>query len=204
MATIDDRQLALGRVYARAMYAVAAEQGEEQQLGEELSALGQAIAGIPEFDLFAGSPLVGASDRDAAVEKTFRGRVSGVLADSLAVISSKGRLALMPAIVEAYRQELRERGGVIDAEVVSAVELTDELRSALRQAIRKHTGKDAEITEQVDPDILGGLIVRTAGQKIDTSVAAQLGKLSESLSRRASEELIRGSSFTEESAEASE
>ena len=204
MANIDDRRLALGRVYARAMHGVAAELGEEQTLGEELAALGKAISEVPDFAIFADSPLVGGSDRGTSVENTFRGRVSDLLADSLAVIATKGRLAFLPAIIEAYRQELRERSGVIDAEVVSAVDLSEEMRVALQEAIYKHTGKKAQFTEQVDPTILGGLIVRTAGEKIDTSVATQLRTMSENLSKRASEELIQGTTFTEAATDAAE
>ena len=194
---IDDRQMSLGRLYARAMLDVAVERGEEDQLGEELNSLAAAIADVPSFAAFAGSPLVEDDSRRQVVEKVFRDRVSDLLADSLEVIAARQRLAALPAIVAAYNQELRERRGLIDAEVVTAIPLTDELRQALKQALAARSGKQAELKESVDPSILGGLVVRTGDEKIDASSAARLKALAARLSTRASEELIQGRSYTE-------
>ncbi len=197
---VDDQQMALGRIYARAMLTVAAERGEEMEFGQELAAVGDALAQVPDFAAFANSPLVEGADRRNALEKVFRGKVSDLLADSLAVVESKGRLAALPAIVAAYREEMRARSGVIDAEVVSAVPISDGLREALTRAIGKRTGKQVQVSTSLDPDILGGLVVRTGDEKIDTSVATRLDRLSDRLAVRASEELISGRSFTDGSA----
>lgn len=193
--TIDDRQMALGRLYARSMLDVAAERGEEEALGEELNALAEAVSLVPEFAAFAASPLVDDDERQRAWDRILRGRVSDLLADSLAVIAERQRLGALPAIVAAYNQGLRDRRGVIDAEVVSAVALTDDLRQALVKALARHTGKTAEISERVDPKLLGGLVVRTGDEKIDGSVATRLSRLASRLSARASEELIQGHTF---------
>ncbi len=192
--------MALGRLYARAMLEVAVERGEEDQLGEELNSLAAAIADVPSFAAFAASPLVEDDTRRQVVEKVFRDRVSDLLADSLEVIAARQRLGALPAIVTAFNQELRERRGLIDAKVVTATPLTEELRQALKAALASRTGKQAELTERVDPGILGGLIVRTGDEKIDASAAARLNALAARLSARASEELIQGRSYTESTA----
>lgn len=195
MTPIDDRQMALGRLYARSMLEVAAERGEEEALGEELQALAEAVDAVPEFQTFAASPLVEEDLRREALEQIFRGRVSDLLADSLAVIAERQRLGALPAIVAAYNQKLRDRRGLVDVEVVSAVELTEDLRRALQKALAKHTGKQAEMSESVDPTLLGGLVVKTGDEKIDASVATRLNALSKRLAARATEELIQGRTF---------
>ncbi len=191
----DGRDLGVPRVYARAMLSLAAAQGRAEELLAELDDLGRIIGGDPELAFFLGSPLVGAEERAAALEKIFRRRASDLLTDSLEVINRKGRLGLLPAIIAAYRGEYRQLRGVVDARVTTAVPLSPALRDSLARAIASFTGKQPELVERVDPALLGGLVVEVAGEKIDTSLATRLHGVGAALAERSALELHRGTAL---------
>ena len=185
--------MALGRVYALAILALAEPQGQSEEVLEELAGLAQLLAGDAELELFFASPLIEEESREEVIEKTFRGRVSDLLVDALQVANRKGRLGQLRAIAEAYRLEYRGLHGMVDARVRTAVPLSPELREQLRAAVARFSGKQPDLTEKVEPSLLGGMIVEVAGKKIDTSVSSRLSQLGAALDRRASEEIQRGS-----------
>jgi F-type H+-transporting ATPase subunit delta len=198
MANDYSREAGVARVYARAMLDLAAAQGQEDELLAELQALGEAVAGDPELAAFLASPLVSGEARAEVLEKVFRRRTSDLLVDALEVINRKGRLGLLPAIVEAFRGEYRELRGLVDARVTSAVPLSQAQRTSLAAALAKLTGKQPELIERVDPSILGGLVVEVAGEKSDSSLSSRLRDVAMHLAQRAALELHRGTRLVED------
>ncbi|HEV3455305.1 MAG TPA: ATP synthase F1 subunit delta [Thermoanaerobaculia bacterium] len=198
MANDYSREAGVARVYARAMLDLAAAQGQEDELLAELQALGEAVAGDPELAAFLASPLVSGEARAEVLEKVFRRRASDLLVDALEVINRKGRLGLLPAIVEAFRGEYRELRGLVDARVTSAVPLSQAQRTSLAAALAKLTGKQPELIERVDPSILGGLVVEVAGEKSDSSLSSRLRDVAMHLAQRAALELHRGTRLVED------
>lgn len=186
------RDMGVPRVYAQAMLDLAAAQGQADELLAELGDLGRVIAADPDLAAFLASPLVDTEQRAQALEKIFRRRASDLLVDALEVINRKGRLWLLPQIIEAYRAEHRELRGLVDARVISAVPLGVELRGKLTAALARFTGKQPELTLRVDPSILGGLVVEVSGRKIDSSLATRLRDVARLLAQRAALELHRG------------
>jgi F-type H+-transporting ATPase subunit delta len=192
MARVDERQMNLARVYARAILAVAEERGEADALQAELSELGRLLDREPDFADFLASPLVDVEVRRAALERLFRGVVSDVLLDTLQVLNRKRRLGVLGALLYAYRAELRARRGLVDVEVRTAVPLSEGLRGRLAAALVHFTGgKRPDLQETVDPALLGGLVVQVEGQKLDGSLAARLRELGAALAQRATQEILR-------------
>lgn len=198
MAKVDDRDLDVAGVYARSMLELAEQRGEADALQEELEELTKYLDQDRELEEFLVSPLVDAKVRAKSMEKAFRGRASDLLVDALQVINRKGRLALLPAIAKAYRNEHRERRGLVEASVSTVVPLTETLRSQLVAAITNFSGKRPILTEKIDPSLIGGIVVEVGGKKLDTSVASRLRNLSAALSRRASQEIHSGRTYLSE------
>ncbi len=198
MASVDDRDLAAGRLYGRAILHLAEEQGQSESLLEELAGLVAYLDGNPEFERFLASPLVDEEERGASLERIFRGHASDLLLDSLLVINRKGRLGLLQAIAEGYRLEYRELHGLVDVRVRTAVPLSEPLRARLREALTHFTGKQPFLIERVDPALIAGLVVEVDGQKLDTSVASRLRDFGAALERRASQEIYRSRTATGE------
>jgi F-type H+-transporting ATPase subunit delta len=188
---VDD-STAVAAVYAEALLDLAQEKGAAEDLRDELDGLRQLLADDSRTAAFFTSPLVDARLRAAALDRAFRGKASDLLADALQVIARKGRLELMPAIAEEYRRLVDRRQGIVDARVTSAVALSAELRERLAAELGKALGKTARLSERVDPELLGGVVVEVEGWKFDSSVSAQLQRLQTNLLERAANEIVRG------------
>jgi F-type H+-transporting ATPase subunit delta len=192
MPKIDDRELGVARVYGQSMLELAEAQGQGDELLEELTELAGLVDRTPELAGFLASPVVDARARQEMLEKALRGRGSDLLVDSLQVINRHGRLGLLPAIAATYRAAQRQLRGVVDARVVTAVPLTAEQRAAVTAAVARFTGRRPELSEEIDPAVLGGMVVEVEGKKIDTSLSGHLRSFAARLGERAALHLPGG------------
>ncbi len=195
MAGLNDKYLAVARVYSQAILDLAEQQGISDQVGEDLAELARYVGENQEFADFLASPLIDAGERQVAIEKILRGKVSDLLVNALQVVNRKERMLLVPAIAETYRQELRDLRGRVDVSVRTPVALPAALREKLRAAVTRFTGRQPDLIEKVDPALLGGMVVQIGDDKIDASVASQLKALSGALEKRASQEIVRGTPY---------
>jgi F-type H+-transporting ATPase subunit delta len=193
MANVDSKDLGVGRLYAEAILNVAEEGGQGDALLEELNGLVAYLDRNADLERFFSSPLVEEDARTRVIEEAFRGKASDLLVDSLQVISRKGRLNALRGIAEAYRIAYRDRRGIMDVHVRSAVPLSEAQRAQLTAALASSTQRTPALIEKVDPSLLGGMVIEIEGRKIDASVASRLHHLSEALLFRASREIHRGS-----------
>ncbi len=195
MAGLNDKYLAVARVYSQAILDLAEEQGIADQVGDDLAELSRYVSENEEFASFLASPLIDAGERQVAIEKILRGRVSDLLVNALQVVNRKERMLLVPAIAETYRQELRDLRGRVDVQVRTPVALPAALREKLKTAVTHFTGRQPDLIEKVDPTLLGGMVVQIGDDKIDASVASKLKAMSETLQKRASQEIVRGTPY---------
>lgn len=189
MARVDEKQVAVARVYGRAMLDRAQAEGAAESLLDELESLAGLLRSNDAFREFITSPLVDQREREQSLEKILRGRSSDLLVDSMQVLNRHGRLALLETIVEVYRLNFQELHGVVDVHVTSAVPLSDDLEKQLVEAASRLTGKKPRINAAVDAGLLGGLVVRVGDQKIDTSILAGLHKMRQALEDRSAREI---------------
>ncbi len=186
---VDDRQLAVARVYAESLFALADEKGAADQVLPELEALVILQTSDDDLDVFFSSPLVDETSRRTVLEASLRGRMSDLVVDAIQVMNSKGRMALMPALVAAYKMVLDERRGRVDVAVTSAVELSEALRERLMATLQNVTKREVRLAETIDPEILSGVIVSVGDRKIDYSLATDLRQLDDQLRDRATREI---------------
>ncbi len=92
----------------------------------------------------------------------------------LALLHEKDELDQLPQIVDAYRKIVTNDDVTAYVSVTTAVEMGDELREQVRTHMEKKLGKKVYLVEQVDPAIVGGIVIETQGERYDASVAAQL------------------------------
>jgi F-type H+-transporting ATPase subunit delta len=190
-ARVDERQLAVARVYAEALLALGEERGSSEALDAELQELAAFLRDQPRFLDYLVSRSSAAARR-VLIERLFRDRASDLLVDALQVMSRKERLAILPALAQAFREALDERRRRIDVWVRSALPLAGEQRTRLVASAARRTGREVRLHETVDAELIGGLVVRIGDRKLDASVSRQLHRLRDELLQRASEEITSG------------
>ncbi len=191
MAKADDKQMAVGQIYSRAMHELAKSRGEADELAEELKELAKLAETHEDFATLFRSPLVDAETRAKSIERLFRGRASDLLVDSLQVINRKERMGIIDAVAEAYHLRHEDHLGQVDVYVSTAVPLSDALRARLTTVLERHTGRQPQLIETVDESLIGGIVLRIEDEKIDGSVIHEIGRLRHAMRERSEQEIHR-------------
>ncbi len=186
IATLDERQVSVARVYCRSILGLAESTGQADSLLEEMQEILDLQDRHEGLRDFLQSPLLDPRERRDLLERIFRGKASDLLVDSLQVLNRHGRLDIFETLVEVYRTEHQMRHGLIDVRVTTAVPLSDELRDQLTATAKRMGGRQPNLIEEVDESLIGGLVVRIGDRKFDTSVTTQLRGLRQTLRDTAS------------------
>jgi F-type H+-transporting ATPase subunit delta len=193
----------LARIWSEAVFQLARNRGVEDDLLEEWRGLVELLDRDPRLKEVFGSPLVSVEEKRQLIEKAFRGKASDLFVDTLQVLGRKGRLALVRPVAAAFRDAWMASKNQVEVTVTSAVPLSPELRQSLQAAASRFAGQEAQLTEKVDPAILGGLVVHVGDRKFDDSVARELEQLYAAFGARGSRELARIQEYIHNSEESS-
>jgi F-type H+-transporting ATPase subunit delta len=183
----------IARVYAEALLRAAEKQHQADEILQELEALTQQVLRKdPHFQLFLSSGAMGRERKAHVIRSAFENRASDLLVNFLQVLNDHERLDLLPAIAAAYRALRDQRAGRIRVQVQSAVPLPDDQREQLRRKLAEIFRKDPQLETQVNPDLLGGMVVRVDDWLYDQSVRAQLEDIRKQITSRSSYEIQSG------------
>jgi F-type H+-transporting ATPase subunit delta len=164
--------------YAAALYAHADENHVLDTVVFQMENLGRMIDGSADFRRLLESPLIDVKTATAAAQAVLVNEGFGKeVRDFVGVISVNRRLRVLRDIVSAFATLVAERRGIVTAHVASAHPLNDVQRQQLRARLIEAGYGNVNIDERVEPDLLGGLIVRIGARLYDTSLKSRLQRL---------------------------
>lgn len=178
METSGGIQASLAGRYASALFRLARDERQIDAVGLSLDALASALVDSREFAELVASPLVGRDD--AAKAFAALGPELGldpITTKFLGVLARNGRKRELRKIIRAFKRIAAEHRGEISAEVVSAHPLKDDQIEALKAQLRKRAGQYVTIDAEVDPTILGGIVIKLGSEMIDASIRTKLNRL---------------------------
>jgi F-type H+-transporting ATPase subunit delta len=171
--------------YARALLDVAIKESDPERAGHELASFVDLVAQHPDLQRVIANPVVPAADKRAVVAQLVeRLQLSTPAAKLLLLLASRGRLPLLPDLLDVYRERLMEHEQIVRAEVTTAMPLSQERLAQLQQRLADATGRAVTMTARVDEAIIGGMITRIGSTVYDGSMAAQLAKFRDRLAER--------------------
>lgn len=164
--------------YAAALYAHADEIHALDQVVAEMETLGRLIDASADFRRLLDSPLidVNLATRAATVLLQAQGFDKPVR-DFVGVVAANRRLGSLREIIAAFARLVAERRGIVTANVATAHPLNDVQRQQLRARLIEAGYGNVNILESVEPDLLGGLVVRIGARLYDTSLKSRLQRL---------------------------
>jgi len=167
---------------ARALLSVAREQHvEPQTVAGELAEVANVLASVPLLRRTLGDPGIPADERRSIVSDVLGDILSPVTLGLLDLLIDENQVNAVGTVVNTYQRLLDEDRGVVRAHVTSAVKLSPADVETLRAGLAEKLGGNVIIEQEVDPGILGGLIVRVGDAVFDGSLAARLRKVREEL-----------------------
>jgi F-type H+-transporting ATPase subunit delta len=164
--------------YAQALMSLAQSNNITDQIGEDTRSLLGLLEESEDFRLLISSPLIEAGQKKAVLRQIVQDQVQPYTISFLMLLVDRGRILVLPEICKQYQTLLRQLKQAVLAEVTSAVELTDEQKEAIRQKVIATTqANEVELETRVDPELLGGVIIKVGSQVFDASLRGQLRKI---------------------------
>ena len=182
METSGGIQASLAGRYASALFGLARDERQIDAVGRSLEALSSALADSRDFAELVNSPMV--SRQDAAKAFAALGPQLGldpITTNFLGVLARNGRKSELRKIIRSFRRIAADHRGEISAEVLTAHPLKDDQVAALKAQLKKRAGRDVTIDAQVDPQILGGIVIKLGSEMIDASIRTKLNRLTSAM-----------------------
>jgi F-type H+-transporting ATPase subunit delta len=173
----------LARRYATALFQLAREAGQEEQVGRELAQFYAAYSGS-ELQGSLSNPAFAAANRKRILIQVANALQASVLTTHfLSLLLERDRLGQLAAVLGSYQRLLNEAKGRVEAKVVLATPLEPKQRDQLVAALRAISGKEVLLREEADPELIGGLVVELEGRVYDGSVRMHLDRMRQRIAR---------------------
>lgn len=166
--------------YARSLIMLAQKEGKLEEVRSDMLLVDHAVDGTYELELLLKSPVVKGDKKSKVIDAIFNGKVGDMVMSFMQILIKKGREGLIHDVAEEVERQYLAENEIQKVEIVSAVALTEDQRKSILDSLSHLEAKTLTLDERIDPNIIGGLIVKVGDRQIDNSV---LGRLQEYRSR---------------------
>jgi F-type H+-transporting ATPase subunit delta len=166
----------LAQVYGRSLFEVAREQQKLDQLREQLGQFADAVSGNHDLAVFFFSPYFSTKEKQEALGRMLEG-ADPILVNFLNLLIENHRMPVIFRIRHEYERLWDEENKTLPVEITSAIELDRATAESLGKKIGERAGRKVTLAAHVDPDILGGIIIRVGNSILDASIRNRLEQL---------------------------
>jgi F-type H+-transporting ATPase subunit delta len=171
------------RLYAKALFEAAEENGRIQEVHRDLGEFADAVAATPELAAFLASPQVEPDARAGVLGDLSEG-ANDLVRNFLRLLAEKGRAGQILGIRDEFQALVDRAQGRVAVELTTAFELSDDEAASIVTRIEKSSGRAVEATRRVDPELVGGMILQAGSLRVDASVRGRLERLRHELVTR--------------------
>ena len=175
----------LAQVYARSLFEVAREQGKLDVLREQLAQFADALNENRQLAVFFFSPYFSTAEKREALPRLLDGADEALL-NFLSLLIENHRMPVIFRIRQTYERMWDEENKTLPVEITSAIELDQATTESLGKTIGERAGRKVTLAARVDPDILGGIVVRVGNSILDASIRNRLEQLRRHVAQGAS------------------
>ena len=160
--------------YAKAILSFALEQNKEVEVNQDMLLIANTIENSEDLQLLLKSPVLKSTVKKAAIKEVFINKISNLSIGLIDLLVVNKRLTILDDVAKKYTVIFDELKGIEVAKVTTAVPLTETLNKQVLAKVKEITGKEATIENSVNPDIIGGFILRIGDVQYDASIANKL------------------------------
>ncbi len=171
------------KVYAEALLAAAKDAKRVDAVREEFAGFVEMLRGSDELVDLLRNPQIDPRAKQESLEAALA-RSDETFRNFVRLVAEKGRAGELDAIYEEWERLLAAEERILELELTTAVELSEEEASAVVRKIEQASGRQVEATRTVDPDLIGGLVLRAGSVRVDGSVRGRLASLRDELLTR--------------------
>ncbi len=178
MATADSIMASMPGRYAGALFGLANEQGELAKVESDLDTFQAIYEASDDFKRLVKSPVFSSDEQQKALQAVLKTTDIGGLASNFFLLIAKNRrLSAATDIIKAFKALSADARGEITAQVTSAIPLSEAQIASLKETLKSAIGKDVDLDTTVEPEILGGLIVKFGSRMVDSSLRTKLNNM---------------------------
>lgn len=164
--------------YVKSLLTLAVEKNVLEEVHKDMLFFSKVIADSRPFELLLLSPVIKHDKKLAILKKLFEGKVHSLTMSFFEIITRKNREPLLAGIATAFHNAYNEYKGIGKATVTTAVPLDATLRAEIEELVRAHSDKKKiELEEKVDPDLIGGFVLKVGDRQIDASISNKIKTL---------------------------
>ena len=167
------------RRYTKALYEIAEEFNIVDDVKSDFSDIKKTLEGSRDLKLFIESPIINPEKKFSIVSDIFKGKVTDITLKFLLLLCEKNRINILREVLESMLRLINEKRGIIEAKIITAVDITESVRKSISEKLEKYTGKEIHPHYIVDKSIKGGFIAQIDDKIIDASILRQLELLKE-------------------------
>lgn len=175
--------------YAKSLIELAIEKNALEEIYQDMQLFDKTCQTNRDFRMMLKNPIINHDKKKSILYKIFQGKVNESTIAIFDIITRKNREEILPSLAEEFIHQYHKHKNIDEVLVTSSVPLTPELREKLIQNIKERTGHKVDLTEKVDPDLIGGFVLQIGDRMMDNSVKSKLKALQYEF---ADESYIRG------------
>jgi len=172
----------IAAVYARSLFEVAKDSDKLDDIRAQLGEFADALADSHELQVFFFSPYFSTQEKEEGLDKALDG-ADPVFENFLKLLIENHRMPVLLRVRRAYEALWREENKLLPVQITSAVELDRGTVQEIGDRIAEQTGRRIDLAAEVEPDILGGIVVRVGNSVLDASIRNRLEQLRKQVAR---------------------
>ena len=178
---MTERHSTVALTYARSLLEIADDRGEVEPVANDMGAVREVLEQNPTFAEFLRDPGISEEERQKVLDETFGGGAHPLVKNFLGLLNDRGRVGRLPEVCDAFEYLLDRKLGKVEVDVTVAERLDEARLAEVRDRVGRALGKEAVVHQYVDPDIIGGMVLRVGDKVVDASVRRQLDAMRERL-----------------------
>lgn len=167
--------------YAKALYELAIEEKKEIAIQNDVETLLESVSKSEEFSAFLENPLIKGSEKARIINSLFKGRIDPISLNFLHLLIENKREECLGGICRYIIRLIKQKSGIQDAVLTTAQKLPEKHKKEIFEFVTKKFKLNLDMQEKIDPEIIGGYILRIEDQQIDASLKNQLNKIKREL-----------------------
>lgn len=181
MEKVNIKLLKTSRNYAAALFETAEKQNATNSVLNDIDLISKTLFENSNLNDFLKNPIIDLKDKKSAIEEIFNEKILKISKNFLLLLADNSRFDIFFDIEKEYKNLIDKSNNKVVVKAVSAIPVKDYLKYKLQSKLEFLLSKKVEIQYEINPEIIGGLIIETEGKVIDNSVQTQLNKIKKQL-----------------------
>ncbi len=175
------KQIRLANRYAKALFELALEQQNLEAVAKDMQLVNDVIAENRDLALLLKSPVIKAHKKTAVFKSLFEKNIDNLSLQFLSLIAKNGREEIIPQVAEALLSIYNDYRGITEAWLTSAGDLEKDAKTAILNMLKRLSGKEVQLHEYVNADLLGGFVVKLGDYQYDASTKTLIKRLKDNI-----------------------